>query len=140
MPDFMLRRQDGSVLVVDVKPVDFLDVAEIAAVLAWTGRACRTRGWAYEVWSGAEPTVLANVRYLGRARRPGPVPAEAVSWLSRIDPRGRSWDEVVWRCAVRPTARGDQPGVCALLGRGVWHSDLSQPLHGDSRLHMKAVW
>jgi len=82
--DFLLHRRDGGVLVVDVKPAQFLEVPEIAAVLAATGRACRARGWGYQVWSGADRTVLANIRNLDRVRRPDVVPVEALDWLGQV--------------------------------------------------------
>ena len=43
---------------VDVKPAELVDDAEVAAVMGWTRRLCDARGWAYEVWSGADPVLL----------------------------------------------------------------------------------
>lgn len=139
VPDFLLHRRDGGVLVVDVKPAQFLDVPEIAAVLAWTGQACRARGWGYQVWSGADRTVLANIRFLGRARRPDVVPVEALDWLGQVDPAGRSWNEVVAGVPAGLSGAAVAAAVCLLLWRGVWRSDLSRPLDGDSHLRLGLV-
>lgn len=139
VPDLLLRRRDGGVLVVDVKPTQFLEVPEVASVLAWTGRACRAKGWEYQVWSGAARTFLANVRYLGRTRRPDVVPVEAVAWLGQMDPRGRSWAEIVGSAPQRLPREAVGAAVCLLLWRGSWRSEMSQPLDGDSCLHLNSV-
>lgn len=49
VPDYLLSLRDGSVVVVDVKPAAMCQEPEVAAVLDWTGRLCRSRGWRYEV-------------------------------------------------------------------------------------------
>ena len=36
----------------------------MAEALAWPGELFEDRGWGYEIWSGADPVVLANVRFL----------------------------------------------------------------------------
>ena len=42
----------------------------------WPGRGgwSRRHGWEYEIWSGADPVLLANVRFLAGYRRPGLLP------------------------------------------------------------------
>lgn len=39
------------------------------AVLEWTGRLCRSRGWRYEVFHGEDPVVIENLRFLAQGRR-----------------------------------------------------------------------
>lgn len=68
-PDLLLQRTDGGFTVVDVKPAEFARRDAVAQVFAWTERLCSSRGWSYEVWTGANPVVLANLRILGGARR-----------------------------------------------------------------------
>lgn len=69
VPDYLLTCRDGSVIVVDVKPARMCQEPEVQAVLGWTGRLCRSRGWRYEVFHGEEPVVMANLRFLAQGRR-----------------------------------------------------------------------
>jgi hypothetical protein len=69
VPDFLLRRADGSVLIVNVKPASRLEDTHVADSLAWAGRVFAERGWEHEVWSGADAQLLANVRFLAGYRR-----------------------------------------------------------------------
>ena len=69
VPDFLLCRVDGSVLIVNVKPAEQLDVVRVADALAWAGCVFSERGWEHEVWSGADAQLLANVRFLAGYRR-----------------------------------------------------------------------
>lgn len=69
VPDFFLQRRDGSCAVVNVKPADKVDDPKVAATLAWAGEAITARGWAAEVWTGCDPLLLANVRFLAGYRR-----------------------------------------------------------------------
>ena len=68
-PDLLLADKHGSVTVVDVKPAQFVKQPQVQAVFRWTARLCRAKGIRYEVWSGAEPVVLANIRAFAVARR-----------------------------------------------------------------------
>ncbi len=42
-------------------------VPEVAEVFDWTGRLCGSRGWRYEVWSGADATSASAARLAGAA-------------------------------------------------------------------------
>src|SRR5712691_7766994 len=64
VPDFLLVRADQAVVVVNVKPAARLAEPAVAEALAWPGDLFEARGWGYEIWSGADPVVLANVRFL----------------------------------------------------------------------------
>lgn len=68
-PDLLLTTRDGGICLVDVKPAVFADLPEVAAVFDWTSRLCRARDWKFEVWTGGDPVVLANIRALAVARR-----------------------------------------------------------------------
>src|SRR5258708_2583026 len=76
VPDFFLVRADGSALLVNVKPAARLADPAVAGALEWPGRLAREHGWDYEVWSGADPVFLANVRFLAVYRRPSLLPAD----------------------------------------------------------------
>lgn len=86
VPDFLLVMRSGTVRVVNVKPADRLQDPEIVEALAWPGELFRQHGWEYEIWSGAVPVLLENVRFLAGYRRPGVVPEADVE---------QAWDQVV---------------------------------------------
>jgi hypothetical protein len=71
VPDFLLRIETGFV-VVDVKPDRMLADSGVSAALDWAGQVCAAKGWRFEVWSGADPVVLRNVRFLAAGRRADP--------------------------------------------------------------------
>ena len=66
VPDFLLLHAGQTVEMVNVKPADRLADPAVAEALAWPGELFEGRGWGYEIWSGADPVVLANVRFLAR--------------------------------------------------------------------------
>ena len=74
VPDFLLLHADQTVQVVNVKPAARLADPAVAEALAWPGELFESRGWGYEIWSGADPVVLANVRFLAGYRGPGMPP------------------------------------------------------------------
>jgi hypothetical protein len=135
VPDVLLRLASGQYVVVDVKPVDFQSRPEVAAVLDWTSRACSEKGWRYEVWGGADPLLLANIRHLGRVRRGWLSSGTALRIAANIDPSGKTWQAV--RFELR-TAGVGSPDSCiaAMLWRGCWTTDMSSPLGGDSVLSL----
>ncbi|OMI33038.1 hypothetical protein SPAR_43491 [Streptomyces sparsogenes DSM 40356] len=78
VPDFLLVMCSGTVRVVNVKPASRLQDPKIAQALAWPGHLIERHGWEYEIWSGAEPILLENIRFLAAYRHPGVVPAADV--------------------------------------------------------------
>ena len=138
VPDFMLVHADESVQVVNVKPASRLADPRTREALAWPGRLFQACGWGHEVWSGADPVLLANMRFLAGYRRPGLLPEELL-------------DEVL--SAVRPGdtiggVTGRVPGsrmrgeVKAAVLRLLWQQRLATDLHGrldaDSALEVTA--
>lgn len=69
MPDLLLLHESGAVTVVDVKPAERLQDSQVSAVFEWTEQVVARRGWAFEAWSGADATLLENVRFLAAYRR-----------------------------------------------------------------------
>jgi hypothetical protein len=69
VPDLLLALSDGNFMLVDVKPAEFAQHPKAVAVFGWTTRICAARRWRYEVWTGADAVVMANVRQLAAGRR-----------------------------------------------------------------------
>lgn len=61
VPDLLLQRADGGVLVVDVKPAHRMQDPAVRAVFDWTATVV---GWRFEAWCGADATLLSNVAFL----------------------------------------------------------------------------
>ncbi|MFD8351507.1 TnsA-like heteromeric transposase endonuclease subunit [Streptomyces coelicoflavus] len=138
VPDFLLVMRSGTVRVVNVKPASRLEDPQVAEALAWSGHLLERHGWEYEVWSGAEPTLLENVRFLAAYRHRGVVPEADVE---------RAWREVVdgeeLALAERRLA-GDlepeeaRPALMALLWSGRLTTDLAAgPLSGECVLRRR---
>lgn len=137
VPDYLLTGSNGSVVVVDVKPARMCEEADVAVVLEWTGRLCRSRGWRYEVFHGGDPVVMANLRFLAQGRRSMFLDEECVSALATVGRSGMTLEQVEARVLgfdpldVRASA-------LALLWRQVWTTDLSQPLSSRSLISMSS--
>jgi hypothetical protein len=136
VPDFLLADRDGGVCVVNVKPADQLAVPRVAEALAWAGEVFAARGWRHEVWSGADPVLLANVRFLAGYRYPGRVDADLVAAVvDRGDAAAGIGDlEGAW-----PGRAGEvRAAVLHLVWRGVFRADLSVPLSAGTVLERAA--
>jgi hypothetical protein len=131
VPDFLLDTTAGLV-VVDVKPAEMLAEAEVGEALAWCGRLCAGKGWAYEVWSGEDPVRVRNVRFLGASRRARTVDDAALAKVADAARAGMTLAELEVAVALDgPTARA---AVLALLWSGRWSVDLTIPLSPASVL------
>ncbi|MGH3410309.1 MAG: TnsA-like heteromeric transposase endonuclease subunit, partial [Streptosporangiaceae bacterium] len=126
IPDFLLTHADNSVRVVNVKPAGKLAEPRIAEALAWPGQLIEGHGWQHEIWSGADPVLLANLRFLAGYRRPGLLPADLLDdVLAAIKP-GDTIGAVISR--MSGTRR---PGeVKAAVLRLLWQQRLATDLHG----------
>jgi len=71
VPDLLSVKDDGTVTVWDVRPVDRQDEKFEAAAQA-TKEACDRWGWRYEVFSGISTTRRTNLLWLDAYRRPMP--------------------------------------------------------------------
>jgi hypothetical protein len=138
VPDFLLVHADKSVRVVNVKPAAKLAEQPIAEALAWPGRLVEGHGWQYEVWSGAEPVLLANLRFLAGYRRPGLLPDDLLEDVLAAVRPGDTISTVTGRVSgARP------PGeVKAAVLRLLWLQRLATDLHdrldADSALEVTA--
>ena len=135
VPDLLLKRADGGVLVVDVKPAHRLDDATVRAVFDWTATVVGWRGWRFEAWCGADAVLLSNVAFLAGYRRPlvvdqsllGEVLAAAAACQDTIAGTERAVDA--------PPARV-RPVVLHLLWTGRLRTDLGTPIGPGSRLEV----
>jgi len=139
VPDVLLMHADGAVTVVDVKPAAFTGKAAVRAQLEWTRTLCRSKGWRYEVFTGADPTVLRNVRALAVGRRPERLPdghlARARAALSTA--AGKATTTLGEVLARRPATCDDaswRVAVLACLWAGHATADLSRPLTAQTPL------
>jgi hypothetical protein len=128
VPDFFLVRADESALLVNVKPAARLADPEVAGALEWPGRIAREHGWDYEVWSGADPVFLANVRFLAGTGGRGCCPP---GWRTRCWPRsGRAtrsppWPaELAWAALRAPSG----PRCCGCCGSSGLSLTFTAPL------------
>lgn len=135
VPDFLLARVDGSVLVVNVKPADRLETPLVARALSWAGDVFAARGWEHEVWTGADPLMLANVRFLAGYRRSARFDPAAVAAAVSL---GCSEQTIGNTEAALRTAgvREPRPVVLHLLWSGVLRADLTQPLTAETQLEV----
>ncbi len=130
VPDFMLESAGRTYTVVDVKPAALVDVPAVAEVLAWTGRLCAAKGWRYEVWSGENPVLLRNVRYLAAGRRVSFVDEDALVKVAAAGRPGMTLTQI--ESASKLDRAAARHAVLSLLWFGQWTTDLSRPLSGDS--------
>ena len=126
VPDFLLAHADRSVRVVNVKPAGKLAEPRIAEALSWPGRLVEDHGWQYEIWSGADPVLLANLRFLAGYRRPGLLPGDLLDdVLAAVQP-GDTIGGVIGRMSgVRRPAE-----VKAAVLRLLWLQRLATDLAG----------
>lgn len=91
VPDLLLVGADGGVTVVDVKAPSRIADPCVREQFAWTRRV----GWAFEARSGANPQLLANVRFVAGYRREalidtGLIPAVVDAVAGQVIGRGES--------------------------------------------------
>jgi hypothetical protein len=132
VPDFLLVRADRTVTVVNVKPAARLADPVVAEALDWPGEVFEDRGWGHEIWTGADPVLLANVRFLAGYRRLG-MPPDAVTGAVLGDIRP---GECLGGLLDRLEGAWPRPVAKAAVLRLMWQrrvsADLSRPLDADS--------
>ncbi len=135
MPDLLLVHADQRAQVINVKPAARLADPAVAEALARPGEPFAARGWDHEIWSGADPVLLANVRFLAGYRRPGmPADAEGDAVLEEIRPGdclGRLLDRLE-RAWPRPAAKA---AVLRLLWQRRVSTDMSRLIRCGLLIH-----
>jgi len=136
VPDFLLAHADHTVRIVNVKPAHRLNDPKVASALAWPTGLIADQGWGYEIWTGQEPTYLANVRFLACTRRPGLIPAElTVAVLEQFVP-GDTIATLIRRLAGSHPPEELKPAVLRLLWEHRLTADLHRTLDADTTLEM----
>ena len=138
VPDFLLVQADRSVRVVNVKPAARLAEPRIAEALAWPGRLIEDHGWQYELWSGADPVLLANLRFLAGYRRPGLLPEDLLDEVLAAVWPGDTIGGVTGRLAGARTPGAVKAAVLRLLWQQRLATDLHSRLDADSELEVTA--
>ncbi|WP_280445101.1 TnsA-like heteromeric transposase endonuclease subunit [Nocardia brasiliensis] len=124
VPDLLLADADGAVTVVDVKSASRLADPKVAAQFAWTRRVCEAHGLGFEVWSGCDPVLLANVRFLAGYRRAVTVALELAEAVMAA-----ASEPVEFGVLVRSLARSAPPWVIRpVILHLLWRSWLSADL------------
>lgn len=134
VPDFFLVRADESAQLVNVKPAARLADPEVAGALGWPGRLAWEHGWDYEVWSGADPVFLANVRFLAGYRRPWLLPAGLADAVPAAFRPGDTFAALAGRTGLGCPAGTVRAAVLRLLWERRLVTDLDRRLDGDSVL------
>jgi hypothetical protein len=127
VPDFLLVHADKSVRVANVKSAGKLAEPRTAEALAWPGLLFQARGWEHEIWSGADPVLLANLRFLAGYRRAHLLDARLLAEVRRAVPFGTT---LGYGFAALPTSPGPlvRAAVLHLLWAGHFAIDLNVPL------------
>jgi hypothetical protein len=119
-PDFFARRQDGSAVVVDVRPDDRIPERD-AQTFAVTAEACEAAGWDYRRSGTLDPVVVANVRWLSRYRHRRCLAPEVASALLEAFDGGRG-------LAEGADLAGDRIRVLPVLFHLMWQRQLAVDL------------
>jgi hypothetical protein len=142
VPDLLLVNADGLVTVVDVKPASRLALPRVREVFDWTGRLCGLRGWSFEVWSGADARLLANVAFLAGFRRPSVVRKDLIGPVLAAAAYPATVGEVERALSGNAPAVLVRSVVCHLLWRGRLIADMSRPIDHDTELTVSGggIW
>jgi hypothetical protein len=134
VPDLLLVHASGAVTVVDVKPASRLALPKVREVFDWTARLCALRGWSFEVWSGADAQLLANVAFLAGFRRSSVVRGDLVGPVLAVAAHPATVGGVEYALSGQASAALVRPVVCHLLWCGRLTADMSRPIDRDTEL------
>jgi hypothetical protein len=138
VPDLLLVSADGGVTVVDVKAPSRMGDPGVREQFAWTGHVCAGRGWAFEAWSGADPRLLANVRFLAGYRRRVLIDGNLIPAVLDAAAAGQVTAGAIERAlSPRHPPVLVRPAVLHLLWTGRLHADLTCPLSADTPLRLR---
>ncbi|MEJ7784322.1 MAG: TnsA-like heteromeric transposase endonuclease subunit [Solirubrobacteraceae bacterium] len=137
IPDFLLGRADGSTVVVNVKPAGGTRTVLVTDTLAWAGRVFASKGWEHELWTGADPQLLANVRFLSGYRRGVLLQPRDIAVGSSLLQREAGMTIGGAEAALRRAGVSQpRPVVLHLLWSGLLRARLDCPLTGGTELEV----
>jgi TnsA-like endonuclease N terminal len=136
VPDFLLVHADKSVTVVNVKPAGKLAEPPTAEALAWPGQLIERQGWQYEIWSGADPVLLANLRFLAGYRRPGLLPGGLLDDVLAAVKPGETIGGAISRVSGDRRPGEVKAAVLRLLWQQRLRTDLTSRLDAGSTLEV----
>lgn len=134
VPDFLLVTADHQVSVVNVKPAERLADPQVAAALAWPAALFEAHGWSHEIWTGDDPVLLANVRFLAGQRRPDVLDAALVREVFDAAGDGITIRDLLGRLSGAVEPWRAKPAIVRLLWQHRLTADLRRPLDGGSVL------
>ena len=136
VPDLMLLGADGGVTVVDVKAASRLADPAVKAQFAWTRQVCAEGGWGFEPWSGTDPQILTNVRFLAGYRRSSVIADGLIPEVLEMAGRQPTIGAIERALTDRHRQELVRPVVLHLLWCGRLRADLRLPLGADTRVDL----
>ena len=132
VPDLLVEHADGRLTVIDVKAPWLMQDAKVVAQFAWAEAVCGEYGFGFEAWSGCDPVVLENVRFLAGYRRAELIDLRLAALVLDRAGSGARIGEIEFALDA-PDRRGlVRPALLHLLWRGGLRADLSRPLGADT--------
>lgn len=138
VPDLLLVHADGLVTVVDVKAPSRMKDPEVTAQFAWTHHVCARRGWVYETWSGGDPTVVENVRFLAGFRRPELLETDRIPAVLAAARSHSAVGGIEAALAASMPLEVVRPLVLHLIWSGALVADLRRPLGSATTFEVPA--
>ena len=140
VPDFFVRRSDGSAEVVDVKGSRRASLPDNALVFGVTERACREMRMAFRIAGDIPPVTLANHRWLAGYRFATERVAELAPPVIDAAEHSKALHVLVQHASADS---GEHPAriktvIFHLLWAGLLHCDLNVPLNGTTTIHRNA--
>jgi hypothetical protein len=120
VPDYFARRDDGTAVVIDVRPDDRIPDRD-AETFAITALACQAAGWGYRRSGDLMPALVANVRWLSRYRNARCLVPQVTSALLDVFAGGRGLFEGA-------ELAGDRLRVLPVLFHLMWLGQLTADL------------
>ncbi len=122
-PDFFVRRDDGTAVVVDVRPDDRI-LDRDAEAFAVTASACELAGWEFRRVGELDRVLTANVRWLARYRHRRCLVPEIAEALLEVFARGRG-------LSAGAALAGEPIRVLPVLFHLMWQGRLLANLAGE---------
>ena len=133
IPDYFFVLRDGTAQIVNVKTAEQLAIPKVAATLEWAHATFAMKGWRTEIWTGANPILLSNIRFLAAYRRHWLFNDRALGMASGATADGATINDVEVHLRSVGISK-PRPLILHLLWNGSLRADLMQPLELTTRL------